>query len=331
MKLGRHEILNPITLAPMEDVSDTPFRIICKRLGADILFTEFVNAEGLVRESSKTRKKMLFMEEERPFGIQIYGASENSMGNAACIAESYSPDFIDINCGCWVKDVALRGAGAGLLKDLPRMERIVSAVVKAVVLPVSVKTRLGWDEANINIVNVAKMLEQNGVSMLTIHCRTRDQGHKGDPDYSWIEKVKQSVSIPIIVNGSIGTPEHAKQVFENTGCDGIMIGRAAIDNPWIFNQIKFYLAHGALQPEPTIDEKLSILLEHLRLSVEAKGERRAVIEFRKYYSGYLKGMPNNAKLRLELMQYIVFEPIVEKLTHYVDQLKAEELTLSVQL
>jgi tRNA-dihydrouridine synthase B len=324
MQIGPYRFTHPILLAPMEDVTDLPFRVICRRLGADIVYTEFVNSEGLVRESTKTRQKMIFSEEERPFGIQIYGGDEASMEGAARIAESFQPDLIDINCGCWVKDVALRGAGAGLLRDLPKMERVVSSVVKAVQIPVTVKTRLGWDEESIRIVEVARMLEGIGVQALTIHCRTRAQGHKGLPDYSWIPRVKDAVRMPIIVNGSIVTPEQAKQLFEETRCDGVMIGRGAIENPWIFRQTKQFLATGTCIPPPTLEERRDLLLEHLALSVEFKGERKGVIEFRKHWSGYLKGLPHAARMRQELMQWVEYRPIADRVISYFESLNPAE-------
>ncbi len=329
MKIASFEIDKPIVLAPMEDVTDLPFRVVCKRLGADIVYTEFVNSEGLRRDSLKARQKMIFWEEERPFGVQIYGGEESSMEVAARIVESVEPDFIDINCGCWVKDVALRGAGAGLLRDLPRMERIVSSVVRGVNLPVSVKTRLGWDSESIQIVDVASMLEQCGVSAMTIHCRTRAQGHKGDPDFSWIPKVKSSVSIPILVNGSITTPQAIKEVFQETGCDGVMIGRGAIDNPWIFNQAKHYVLTDELLPLPTIEERFRVLNEHLHLSVEFKGERKGVIEFRKHYAGYLRSLPNASKVRQELMRLDEVNPVVDLLETYVQELQSFEQLVPV--
>jgi len=324
MRIHNIDIDRPIVLAPMEDVTDLPFRLICKRLGADIVYTEFVNSEGLIRDSDKAKQKLIFREEERPFGIQIYGGEEASMESAARIAESCNPDLIDINCGCWVKDVALRGAGAGLLRDLPKMERIVSSVVKSVTLPVTVKTRLGWDQESIRIIEVARMLEQTGVQALTVHCRTRAQGHKGDPDFSLIPQVKAAVHIPIFVNGSIDTVEKVKHVFDTTGCDGMMIGRTAIDNPWFFQQAKQYLRTSEVKSPPSHDERLSVMLEHLALSVEFKGERKGVLEFRKHYSGYLKGLPHASKVRQEVMQWVEQQPIIERITAYFESLKEHE-------
>jgi tRNA-dihydrouridine synthase B len=318
MKIGKVEIDKGILLAPMEDVTDLPFRVICKRLGADIVYTEFVNSEGLVRGSKKTKQKMTFWEEERPFGIQIYGGEINSMSGAAQLAESFNPDLIDINCGCWVKDVAMRGAGAGLLRDLPKMEKIASTVVNAVKIPVTLKTRLGWDKNSIRIVDVAKMCEYVGIKALTVHCRTRDQGHKGEVDYSWIPQIKAAVSIPVIVNGDIVTPQNVKGVFDATGADAVMIGRGAVLNPWIFRQTKHYMASGELLPEPTVEERVNLLREHLKLSVEFKGERAGVIELRKHYSGFLRGLPHVSKMRMELMQFTEAEPILEHLTRFLE-------------
>lgn len=322
MKLGTINIERPIALAPMESVTDTSFRIICKRLGADIVYTEFVNAEGLVRLSEKTKHKMYFSEEERPIGIQIYGGLETSMEGAAKMAEEMQPDFIDINAGCGVRKVVGQGAGAGLLKDLSKMERIVSSVVKAVNLPVSVKTRLGFDESDIRIIEVAKMVESAGASALTIHCRTRSQAHKGEVDYSWIPKIKESVKIPIIVNGGITSPEIAKYVFDSTGCDGIMIGQGAIQNPWIFKEIKYFLETGEHLQKVSIEDRIKLLTEHLKLSIQFKGERGGVIEFRKYYSGYLRSFPDVAKLRAELMKYYEIEPIIDALGKYLEKFSA---------
>ncbi|KAB2925735.1 MAG: tRNA dihydrouridine synthase DusB [Bacteroidetes bacterium] len=311
MTIGSVHIDRPLILAPMEDVTDRPFRRMCKRFGADIMYTEFVNSDGLVRKNDRTFKKMLFSEDERPFGIQLYGGDEGAMEGAARMADSLRPDLIDINAGCWVKQVAGRGAGAGLLKDLPRMERIVSNVVRATDLPVTVKTRLGWDESSIRIVEVAKMLEGIGVKALTVHCRTRSQGHSGTPDYTWIPKVKEAVRIPVIVNGSLTDPVQIREVFDETGCDGVMIGRAAIDNPWIFSDVKHYFATGETAKERPLAERLDVCLDLLKSSAEFKGERRGVIEMRKFYIGYLRGVPNASKLRNHLMQFLEVKPIEE--------------------
>lgn len=318
MRIGQLNIDKPVLLAPMEDVTDIPFRLICKRMGADVVFTEFVNAEGLVRRSEKTHRKMVFLEEERPFGIQIYGGLESSMGGAARMAESLQPDLIDINCGCWVRNVVGGGAGAALLRDLPRMRRVIEAVVKAVQLPVTVKTRLGWDEKSIQIMDVARMVEDTGAAAITIHCRTRAQGHKGMPDYNLIPFVKSAVRIPVIVNGGVYSAERAREVFESTGCDGVMVAQGAISNPWIFREIKHYMSTGEVLPPADLRERVELLIEHLKLSVRHKGELRAVIEFRKHYSGYLRNAPGVAAIRAELMHFTQFQPIEAYLLGILD-------------
>lgn len=290
-----------ILLAPMEDVTEPPFRLICKRLGADVVYTEFISSEGLIRDARKARAKLFFYDEERPIGIQIFGGIEESMDSAAQIAEEANPDFIDINCGCWVKDVALRGAGAGLLKDLPKMRRIAESVMRNVKLPVTLKTRLGWDENSIVVVDAAKMLEDIGIQALTVHCRLRSQGNKGEAEWSWVKRIKDSgVKIPIILNGNIKSPEDVKLVFDTYEPDAVMLGQAAINNPWIFSQAKEYINFG-LYKEPELLEKFSTCREHLKLNCDIKGEPKGVIEFRKFYSGYLKDLPNVSKYRMELM------------------------------
>lgn len=323
MKIGTIDIDRAVILAPMEDVTDIPFRLICKELGADIMFTEFVNSEGLIRNSKKTKDKMTFLEEERPFGIQIYGGSEDSMEGAARMAEELRPDLIDINCGCWVRKVVGHGAGAGLLKDLPKMERIISTVVKSVRLPVTVKTRLGWDSASIKIVEVARMIESTGAQGLTIHCRTRLQGHQGEPDYSWIPKVKEAVSIPIIVNGGIDTPAIARQVFETTGCDGVMMARGAIQNPWIFQEIKHHLATGEFLPARSFPERVALMRKHLALSIEYKGEKQGILEFRKHLGGYLRNYPDVSKIRIALMQCTDLQSIIDALERTLEHLSQD--------
>ncbi|HTS00350.1 MAG TPA: tRNA dihydrouridine synthase DusB [Bacteroidota bacterium] len=318
MKIGTISLERGILLAPMEDVTDLPFRLICKRLGADIVYTEFVNSDGLVRGSRKTKQKMLFREEERPFGIQIYGGDIASMEGAARMASELNPDLIDINCGCWVRDVAMRGAGAGLLRDLPKMEKIARTVVGASTVPVTLKTRLGWDAASIRIVDVAKMCRDAGIAALTVHCRTRDQGHKGSVDYSWIPRIKEAVDLPVIVNGDVVSPENVRDVFIATGCDAVMIGRGAVINPWIFRQAKHFLATGERLPEASVEERVALLKEHLRLSVEYKGERAGVIELRKHYAGFLRGMPHVSRIRMELMQFTEAAPILDHLTKFLE-------------
>ncbi|OGX06399.1 MAG: tRNA dihydrouridine synthase DusB [Omnitrophica WOR_2 bacterium GWA2_47_8] len=318
MQLGPYKFENPIILAPMEDVSNMSFRIICKRQGADIVFTEFTSSEALIRDVKKAFKKIQVSEEERPIGIQIYGSLEGSMEQAARIAEEQGPDFIDINCGCWVKKHANRGEGAGLLKDLNKFEEIVKATVRGTRLPVTVKTRLGWDENSIVILEVAKIVEQAGAKALTIHCRTRSQGLQGQAKWSWLEQIKKNVSIPIIGNGDVTTPDHVKQMLE-TGCDGVMIGRGAIANPWIFKQAKHYLKTGTYLPLPTLEEKIDCCIEHLKLNVEQRGLKDGVITFRKHYIGYLSGLPNVSRLRAELMQLAELEPIIKRLHQFLDE------------
>jgi tRNA-dihydrouridine synthase B len=307
---------NKIVLAPMEDVTEPPFRLICKRLGADVLYTEFVSSEGLTRDSKKAQDKLFFFEEERPIAIQIYGGDMERMAETARISESANPDFIDINCGCWVKDVALRGAGAGLLRDLPKMQKIAEAVMQNTSLPVTLKTRLGWDENSIVIVDVAKIMESIGIKALTVHCRLRSQGNKGDADWSWVKRIKDAgVNIPIILNGNVRSPEDVKFAFDNYEPDAVMIGQGAIQNQWIFRQSKEYLLTGKYT-EPAVDEKIDVCIQHLKLNCEAKGSQKGVIEFRKFYSGYLKGLPNISKFRMELMVFKEPEPVIEKLTAF---------------
>lgn len=324
MKIGNLIFDKPLMLAPMEGVTDISFRLICKRLGADLTFTEFVNAEGLTRKNDKTKKKMFFLEEERPFGIQIYGGNSNSMETATKIAEELNPDIIDVNAGCWVKNVVGSGAGAGLLRDLEKLKLVVSKVVNATKLPVTVKTRLGWDFESIQIIEVAKMLEDIGVASLTLHCRTRTQAHSGVPDYSWIEKIKNVVKIPIVVNGGLNTVFDVAKVFDETNCDGVMIARAAINHPWIFREIKNYFKTKNLC-EVNIDERIKTFIEHLNLSIEIKGLKRGVVEIRKHYAGYLKGLHGNAKLRNELMTYVNSHKIIDTLELYKENYYSKNL------
>lgn len=319
MKIGKIDIENPIVLAPMEDVTDTPFRLICRRMGADIVYTEFTSSEALIRGIEKAEAKIRILDEERPVAIQIFGAVEESMAQAARLAEQQNPDFIDINCGCWSKTHAARGECAGLLRDLPLLERIVRATVKATSLPVTVKTRLGWDQDSIVILEAVKRIENAGAQAVTVHCRTRSQGYKGQADWSWLEKIKKETNIPIIGNGDVLTPQDAKQMLE-TGCAGVMIGRGAVANPWIFKQTKHYLKTGKLLPPASIQDRVDLCVEHLKLSIERRGPFYGPLTFKKYYAGYLKGLPYAARLRGELMQFSDEERIVNRLNEYAKQL-----------
>lgn len=320
-KVGKVEIDKAILLAPMEDVTDVSFRLVCRELGADVVYTEFVNSEGLVRSNAKTHNKLKIIEEERPVGIQIYGSTIESMVGAAKIAEAENPDMIDINAGCWVKNVVGCGAGSALLKDIPFLTKLVKAVVEAVDLPVTVKTRIGWDNNSIQIVEIAKRLEEVGISALTVHGRTRQMGHKGDADWSWIKKVKEAVSIPVVLNGGVFDATDVKQAFKETNADGVMIARGAIGNPWIFLEAKEIMSKGYIQTKIDDEMKIKTCLRHLDLAIGVKGERRAVIEHRKFYSGYLKGMHHASKIRNELMQHTELNPVKDVLFRYLEELK----------
>jgi tRNA-dihydrouridine synthase B len=316
-KVGDIEIKNALLLAPMEDVTDIGYRKLCKELGADVVYTEFVNSDGLVRKNKKTFKKLEISEEERPVGIQIYGQDIEAMVGAAKIAEEKNPDIIDINAGCWVKKVAKRGAGAGLLKDPPYMQKMVESIVNAVDKPVTVKTRIGWDTDSIMIQEVAKRMEDAGAVQLTVHCRTRQQGHSGDPDFSWIPRIKEVVDIPIAVNGGIFTAQDVKRAFDETGADAVMIARGAIQHPWIFREAKQYMETGKVPDEVPFEERIETALRHLRYEVEVKDlERQAVIPFRKYYSGYLKGLYGASKVRQSLMVPVEYAQVEDILLNY---------------
>ncbi len=317
-------VSHPIVLAPMEDVTDISFWLICKQFGADIVYTEFVNADGLVRSKkpTKTRQKLQLLEEERPIGIQIYGGEISTMIEAARIVEEQKPEIVDINAGCWVKNVAMRGAGAGLLRDLPQMVKMAKSIVDSVNIPVTFKTRLGWNSDEFQIVELSKMLEDVGIKALTLHCRTRDQAHKGEADWSWIPKVKQAISIPVILNGDVFTAQDVKRAFDTTGCDGVMIARGAIANPWIFQEAKHLLTASELFPEPDFNDRIETCLRHLSLAVHYKGERRAVLEMRKHYTGYFKNIPNIKNLRMALMIPYTFSEVEEILYSYFQKSEA---------
>lgn len=292
----------PLLLAPMEDVSDPPFRALCKRHGADLMYTEFISSEGLIRKAVKGMKKLDIFPEERPIGIQLFGGSEYAMVEAARIAEAVQPDLIDINYGCPVKKVVDKGAGACLLQDVPKMVRLTEAVVKAVKLPVTVKTRLGWNDQTKNIVEVAERLQDIGIQALAIHGRTRAQLYKGPADWTLIGEVKNNprIRIPIFGNGDIDSPEKAKAARERYGVDGVMIGRGSIGHPWIFNEIKHYLRTGQHLPEPTVSDKVDAAREHLERSIAWKGAYEGVVEMRRHYGNYFKGLPDFKEKRLAL-------------------------------
>ena len=293
----------PLLLAPMEDVSDPPFRRLCKLHGADMLYSEFISSEGLIRDAIKSRQKLDIFDYERPVGIQIFGGDEEAMALSAKIVATVRPDLVDINFGCPVKKVVSKGAGAGVLKDIDLMVRLTKAVVSSTDLPVTIKTRLGWDESNINIEEVAERLQDVGISALTIHARTRSQMYKGHSDWSYIAKVKNNprIHIPIFGNGDIDSPQKALEYRNKYGVDGIMIGRAAIGYPWIFREIKHYFATGELLSPPTIADRVAAARNHLIWSVEWKGERQGVLEMRRHYANYFKGLPNFKEHRQRLV------------------------------
>ncbi len=316
MKIGAIDIEKPLCLAPMENVTDISFRHICRELGADIVYTEFTSSEALIRDIPKALKKIKIQDDERPVGIQIYGGVEASMEGAARVVETFKPDFIDINCGCWVKNHVQRCECAGLLRDLKQFEKIVKATIRGTKLPVTVKTRLGWDADTIVILEVAKMLEAVGVQALTIHCRTRVQGYKGKADWTWLEKIKKVISMPLIGNGDVTTAQDVKAMFE-TGCDGVMIGRGALTNPFLFREAKHYLKTGQFMPPPTLADRIEVYLRQLNLSCSYKGEKYGVIEFRKFFAGYFFGIPNASKLRAELMTLTTIDQITNKLHEFL--------------
>ncbi len=293
----------PLLLAPMEDVSDPPFRALCKEQGADLMYTEFISSEGLIRDAIKSRQKLDIFDYERPIGIQIFGGDEEAMALSSKIVSVTKPDLVDINFGCPVKKVVCKGAGAGVLKDIDLMVRLTKAVVNATDLPVTVKTRLGWDNNSLNIEEVAERLQDVGVQALSIHGRTRMQMYKGEADWSLIAKVKNNprIHIPIFGNGDIDTPEKALAYKDRYGVDGVMIGRAAIGYPWIFREIKHFLNTGEHLAAPSIEERIAACKKHLEGSMAWKGERLGILEMRRHYANYLKGYPNIKEFRARLV------------------------------
>jgi len=293
----------PLLLAPMEDVSDPPFRYVCKINGADLMYTEFISSEGLIRHAIKSKQKLDIFEYERPVGIQLFGSDIESMREACVMATAVEPDLIDINYGCPVKKVACKGAGAGILTNIPKMVQMTDAMVKATHLPVTVKTRLGWDESTKNIERVAEQLQDVGIKALTIHGRTRVQLYKGPADWTLIGKVKENprMQIPIFGNGDVDSPQKALEMKNKYGVDGIMIGRAAIGYPWIFREIKHFLATGELLPPPTLEERVATCRIHFQKNIEWKGNRVGIVEMRRHYAGYFKGLPDFKGIRTALV------------------------------
>ena len=295
VKIGNIELGHfPLLLAPMEDVSDPPFRALCKENGADVVYTEFISSEGLIRNAVKSTMKLDIYEKERPVGIQIFGANLDSMLQSVDIVEQTKPDIIDINFGCPVKKVVCKGAGAGILKDIDKMEMLTREMAKRTKLPLTVKTRLGWDEKTIKIVEVAERLQYAGANAITIHGRTRAQMYKGSADWSLIADVKNNsrMKIPVFGNGDVFSPEKAIEMRDDFGLDGAMIGRASIGNPWFFNQVKHFFKTKTHLPEPTIKERIQMAEKHLKMAIKWKGEKLGVLETRRHYSNYFKGIPD---------------------------------------
>ncbi|MEO0059300.1 MAG: hypothetical protein RLZZ312_947 [Bacteroidota bacterium] len=324
IKIGQNITLPdfPLLLAPMEDVSDPPFRRLCKSHGADLMYSEFISSEGLIRDAIKSRQKLDIFDYERPVGIQIFGGDEDAMALSAEIVSTVNPDLIDINFGCPVKKVVCKGAGAGVLKDIDLMIRLTKAVIRSTNLPVTVKTRLGWDENSINIDEVAERLQDIGVQALSIHGRTRAQMYKGHSDWSHIARVKNNprITMPIFGNGDIDSPEKALQFKNDYGIDGIMIGRAAIGYPWIFNEIKYFFETGGHLPQPTIADRVEAAKNHLQWAMDWKGEKLGILETRRHYTNYFKGIPNFKDLRMKMVSSeeptAIFETFDEVLNRF---------------
>ncbi len=327
VKIGNLELGDfPLLLAPMEDVSDPPFRAVCKENGADLMFTEFISSEGLIRDAAKSVQKLDIYDYERPIGIQIFGNEIQSMREAAAIVEEAQPDILDINYGCPVNKVACKGAGAGILLDIDKMVTMTAEIVKAVNIPVTVKTRLGWDEQSIRIVEVAERLQDVGIQAISIHARTRKQMYKGEANWEYLNRVKANprLHIPVFGNGDIDTPQRAAAYKEKYQVDGMMIGRASIGYPWIFNEIKHFFATGEQLPPPTLEERIRVAKQHLDFSVEWKGEKLGLLEMRRHYTNYFRGIPNFKPFRTELVTSEEYAKVCELLDQVAEVFTGHE-------
>jgi nifR3 family TIM-barrel protein len=331
IKIGNIELPEfPLLLAPMEDVSDPPFRALCKKYGADVVYTEFISSEGLIRDAIKSREKLDIFPEERPVGIQIFGGDEEAMILSAQICEATGPDIVDINFGCPVKKVVCKGAGAGILKDIPKMVSMTKAIVDAVKIPVTVKTRLGWDNDTKNIEEVAERLQDIGIQALSIHGRTRVQMYKGEADWSLIGKIKNNprIKIPIFGNGDIDTPQKAVEYKNRYGVDGVMIGRATIGSPWFFKEVKHYIQTGEILPPPNVEERVEVCKTHLHTSIEWKGEKLGVVEMRRHYANYLKGLSHGKQFRNRLVNTLDVAEIDQILVEVIEYYQQQETIVS---
>jgi tRNA-dihydrouridine synthase B len=320
VKIGQIELGTfPLLLAPMEDVSDPPFRAVCKEGGADLMYTEFISSEGLIRDAAKSRQKLDIFEYERPIGIQLFGGDIGNMVESARIATAVKPDLIDINYGCPVKAVACRGAGAALLQDIPKMVRMTEEIVKCTHLPVTVKTRLGWDDKTKNILEVAERLQDIGIQALSVHGRTRVQMYKGSADWTLIGKIKENprINIPIFGNGDIESPEKALEYKNRYGVDGMMIGRAAIGYPWIFNEIKHFIQYGVHLPPPDMAERVRVTKKHLAFSIRWKGDKLGIFEMRRHYASYFKGITDFKPFRTRLVEALTEDEVLSILDEIV--------------
>ncbi len=314
MKIGNLDLGNqPVLLAPMEDVTNPPFRILCKKYGADLMYTEFISADALIRSVNKTMKKLTILKEERPVAIQIYGKEVDAMVEAAKIAEEAQPDFLDLNFGCPVRKVATKGAGSGMLRNVPQLIKITEEVVKAVNIPVTVKTRLGWDDESKIIVELAEQLQDVGIQALTIHGRTRCQMYKGNADWTLIGAVKNNprMHIPIIGNGDITSPIIAKEAFDKYGVDAIMIGRAAVGKPWIFRDVKHYLKTGELLPQATVAQQIEMLKEQIDAAIAWIDERRGILHMRRHMAGMFKGLHNFKQTRIDMLRANEYDQLMQ--------------------